>query len=144
MAQTDERTTFLAKVPLFSGLNNRQLAKIAKRFVPRTYKANQAIVSQGKGGEGMFTIISGQAQVVIETADGEKAVVNEFGPKDFFGEVAMLDDGPRTASVVTTEETECLVLSRADFLSLIRNDAEMASEIAVALAERLRRAVSVL
>lgn len=142
MAQTDELTTFLAKVPLFHGLNKRQLTKVAKRFVPRTYQTDQAIVTQGKGGEGMFTIISGHAQVVLEMADGSTTVVNEFGPKDFFGEVAMLDDGPRTASVITTEETECLVLSRWDFISLMRNDAEMATEIAVALAQRLRRAVS--
>ncbi len=144
MAQTDELAKFLANVPLFHGLNRRQLASLARRFVPRTYKPDQAIVTQGRGGEGMFTIIAGHAQVVLETADGTKTVVNEFGPKDFFGEVAMLDDGPRTASVIATEETDCLVLSRSDFLSLMRNDAEMATEIAVALAQRLRRAVSVM
>jgi CRP-like cAMP-binding protein len=144
MAQTDDLTQFLAKVPLFDGLNKRQLNKLAKRFIPRTYQPDQAIVTQGKGGAGMFTIISGHAEVVLETTDGEKTVVNEFGPMDFFGEVAMLDDGPRTASVIATEETECLVLSRPDFLSLMRNDAEMATEIAVALAKRLRRAVSVM
>ena len=73
--------------------------------------------------------------------DGTQTVVNSFGPMDFFGEVAMLDDGPRTASVITTEETDCLVLSRSDFISIMENDAEMATEIAVALAKRLRRAV---
>jgi CRP-like cAMP-binding protein len=144
MAQTDELTAFLAKVPLFHGLNKRQLAKVARRFVPRSFQTDQAIVTQGKGGAGMFTILSGHAQVVLEAADGSETVVNEFGPKDFFGEVAMLDDGPRTASVIATEDTDCLVLSRADFLALMRNDAEMATEIAVALAQRLRRAVSVM
>ena len=144
MAQTDDLTQFLAKVPLFAGLNKRQLNRLAKRFVPRTYKAGQAIVTQGKGGFGMFTIVSGHAEAVLEAADGTKTVVNEFGPKDFFGEVAMLDTGPRTASVITTEETDCLVLSRPDFIGLMQNDAEMATEIAVALAQRLRRAVSVL
>ncbi len=89
----------------------------------------------------MFTIISGGAEAVLETADGTKTVVNTFGPGNFFGEIAMLDDGPRTASVIATEETECLVLPRSDFIAVMQNDAEMATEIAMALARRLRRTV---
>jgi CRP-like cAMP-binding protein len=141
MVKTDDLPTFLAQVPLFHTLDNRQLKQLANRFVPRTYPSQTAIVTQGKGGAGMFTLVSGRAEAVLEMADGTRSVVNEFGPTDFFGEVTMLDDGPRTASVVTTEETKCLVLSRADFITLMENDAEMATKIAVELAHRLRRAV---
>ena len=142
MANPNDMTTFLASVPLFQGLNKRHRNQLAKRFIPRSYKAGQAIVTQGKGGEGMFTIISGAAEAVVETTDGTKTVVNTFGSANFFGEVAMLDDGPRTASVIATEDTECLVLTRSDFIAVMQNDAEMATEIAMALARRLRRAVS--
>jgi len=144
MAKTDDMVAFLASVPLFQGLNNRQLKQIASRFVPRSYQADQAIVTQGKTGFGMFTILSGHAEAVLELADGSKTVVNEFGPTDFFGEVTMLDGGPRTASVIATEATECLVLGRSEFISVMNNDAEMATEIAIALAKRLRRAVGAL
>jgi CRP/FNR family transcriptional regulator len=120
------------------------LNQLSKRFIPRSYKAGDAIVTQGKGGAGMFTIVSGNAEAVIESTDGNKTVVNTFGPGQFFGEVAMLDDGPRTASVIATVETECLVLTRADFISVMHNDAEMATEIAVSLAKRLRRTVGVM
>jgi CRP-like cAMP-binding protein len=144
MVNPKNMTAFLASVPLFQGLNKRHLNQLAKRFIPRNYKAGDVIVTQGKGGEGMFTIISGGAEAVLETVDGEKTVVNTFGPANFFGEVAMLDDGPRTASVIATEDTECLVLTRSDFISVMQNDAEMATEIAMALARRLRRAVGVL
>ena len=144
MVKTEDLVKFLAKVPLFSGLNSKHLNKLGSRFVARSYEAGKAIVSQGKGGAGMFTIVTGHAEAIVELSDGTKNVVNEFGPMEFFGEVAMLDDGPRTASVITTEETECLVLSRSDFIALMENDAEMATEIAIALAKRLRRAVSVL
>lgn len=144
MAKMDNMTTFLANIPIFQGLNNHQLKQIANRFVSRTYQPNQVIVTQGRGGEGMFTIISGHAEAVLEMADGTKTVVNEFGPTDFFGEVSMLDMGPRTASVVATQETECLVLSRSDFISLMENDAEMATQVAIALARRLRRVVGTL
>jgi CRP-like cAMP-binding protein len=141
MAIPKDMTVFLANVPLFHGLSKRHLNQLAKRFYPRKYKAGEAIVTQGKGGEGMFTILSGGAEAVIETADGSKTVVNTFGPANFFGEIAMLDDGPRTASVIATEDTECLVLTRSDFLAIMQNDAEMATVIAMALARRLRRAV---
>jgi len=144
MAKTDDMVAFLANVPLFQGLNNRQLKQIASRFVPRSYQADQAIVTQGKTGFGMFTILSGHAEAVLELADGSKTVVNEFGPTDFFGEVTMLDGGPRTASVIATEATECFVLGRSEFISVMNNDAEMATEIAIALAKRLRRAVGAL
>ena len=142
MAKPNDMTAFLAGVPLFQGLSKRHLTQLARRFYPRSYKAGEAMVTQGKGGEGMFTIISGGAEVVLETADGTKTVVNTFGPTNFFGEITMLDDGPRTASVVATEATECLVLPRSDFIAVMQNDADMATEIAIALAKRLRRAVS--
>jgi len=144
MAKPDDMVNFLVTIPLFHGLNNKQLKQLANRFVPRSYEAGKNIVTQGKGGEGMFVMISGHAEAVVDSSDGTKTKVNEFGPRDFFGEVAMLDDGPRTASVIATEETECLVLTRSDFIALLKNDAEMAIQITVALAKRLRRVVSMM
>ncbi len=144
MAKPDDMVNFLVTIPLFHGLNNKQLKLLANRFVPRSYEAGKNIVTQGKGGEGMFVMISGRAEAVVESSDGTKNTVNEFVSRDFFGEVAMLDDGPRTASVIATEETECLVLTRSDFIALMQNDAEMAIEITVALAKRLRRTASMM
>ena len=144
MAKPDDMVNFLVTIPLFHGLNNKQLKLLANRFVPRSYEAGKNIVTQGKGGEGMFVMISGRAEAVVESSDGTKTTVNEFVSRDFFGEVAMLDDGPRTASVIATEETECLVLTRSDFIALMKNDAEMAVEITVALAKRLRRTASMM
>ena len=144
MAKPDDIVNFLVTIPMFHGLNNKQLKQLANRFVPRSYEAGKNIVTQGKGGEGMFVMVSGRAEAVVESSDGTKNKVNEFGSRDFFGEVAMLDDGPRTASVVATEDTECLVLTRSDFIALMKNDAEMAVEITVALAKRLRRTASMM
>jgi len=142
MVETEDMVPILANVPLFRRLNNRQLKQIASRFIPRTFHPDQAILTQGKSGFGMFIIASGRAEAVLELADGSKTVLNEFGPTDFFGEVTMLDGGPRTASVVACEETECLVLDRIQFIALMNNDASMATEIAIELAKRLRRSVS--
>lgn len=134
----EEIVSFIHRVPLFQGLNNKQLEHLARRFVERKYGVGEAITTQGKGGEGFFIVASGKAEAIRERADGTKTTVNSFGPKDFFGEIALLDDGLRTASVVTNEPTECLVLTRWDFLAGVREDVEMAIVIMQELAKRLR------
>jgi CRP/FNR family cyclic AMP-dependent transcriptional regulator len=144
MADVKKTAEFLHRVPLFCGLNKRQLERLAAKFVSRDYPAGQAIVTQGKGGEGFFIIESGGAEVIRERADGEKVVVNTFGPTDFFGELALLDDGLRTASVVTTEATQCLVLTRWHFMGVLREDTDMAITILEELAKRFRRALDAL
>ncbi|BCX02255.1 MAG: hypothetical protein KatS3mg053_0193 [Candidatus Roseilinea sp.] len=144
MSDPKQTAKFLERVPLFGGLNTRQLEHLARRFVEREYPAGQAIVTQGAGGEGFFVIVSGRAEAIRERADGSKAVVNTFGPTDFFGELALLDDGLRTASVVTTEPTRCLVLTRWDFLAALREDPEMAIIVLQELARRFRRALEAL
>jgi CRP/FNR family transcriptional regulator, cyclic AMP receptor protein len=139
-----EIASFLQKVPLFTGLKSRQLENLAKRMVTRNYKAGDIIVTQGQGGEGFFVITSGAAEVVRRRADGENVVVNHFGSTDFFGELALLDDGPRTATITATEPTSCLVLVRWDFLSVLKDDAEMAVTILMELARRFRIALEAL
>lgn len=144
MRDPKEIAEFLTSVPLFYGLNKRQLEKLAKRFVPREYKSDQPIVVQGQGGEGMFVVVSGKAEVMRRRANGDETVVNTFGPTDFFGELALLDDGPRTASVVARTDTQCLALTRWDFLGTLADDAEMGVVVAQELAKRFRRALDML
>jgi CRP-like cAMP-binding protein len=112
--------------------------------VERKYKSGQAIVTQGKGGEGFFLVVSGKAEAVREQADGTKTVVNTIDAADFFGELALLDDGVRTATVTATEDVECLVLTSWDFLSITREDGDMAVTILKELARRFRAALEVL
>ena len=141
MNDTKQTIGFLQNVPLVQHLNNRHLEHLAKRMVERQYAAGQPIVTQGHGGEGFFVIVSGGAEAFRHRADGEKVEVNKFGPTDFFGELALLDDGLRTASVIATEPTKCLALTRWDFLAALREDAEMAVIILQELAKRFRRAL---
>ncbi len=136
-----EITAFLAGVPLFKGLVKAQLERLAGRFVKRTYSDGQDIVTQGRGGAGLFIVVSGHAKAIIARTDGTVIQVNEFGPTDFFGELSLLDDEPRTASVVTTEETECLVLSQWEFIGELREDAEMGIIILQEVTKRFRRAL---
>ncbi len=134
----------LSRTPLFQALKPRQLERLSKRFAEREYPEDEAIVVQGKGGAGFFIIVSGAADVVRVRADGEKTVLNPLGKGDFFGEMALLTDSMRTASVVTTATTTCLVLTRWDFLALLREDADMAVTILQELATRFVRVLNIL
>jgi CRP/FNR family transcriptional regulator, cyclic AMP receptor protein len=143
MASADQKKSFLSKVPLFQGLKDRQLIRLADRMVERNYAAGDLIVKQGQGGEGFYVLISGKAEAVRERSDGEKVQVNNFGPTDYFGELALLDeDGVRTASITAVEPTTCLVLTRWDFLATLRQDADMAVEILQEMARRFRIALN--
>ena len=144
MPSVKETADFLAKVPLFHGLKRRQIESLAKTMASQEYGADQDIVTQGASGVGLFVIVSGSADAIHVRTDGTKAVVNVFGPTDFFGELALLTEGPRTASVVATEPTECLVLTRWNFLAVLKRDADMAISILEELAWRFRAALEVL
>ena len=145
MATAEQKKNVLSKVPLFQGLKDRQLQRLADRMVERNYAAGDLIVKQGQGGEGFYVLISGQAEATRERSDGEKIIVNNFGPTNFFGELALLDeDGVRTASITVSEPTTCLVLTRWDFLAILRQDADMAVEILQEMAKRFRIALNTL
>ncbi len=134
-----DTVSFLNKVPLFQSLNKKQTEQLASWLVKREFAAGQTIVEQGKGGEGFFIIVSGKAEATRTKSDGSKIIVNEFGPTDYFGELALLDDGIRTATVVAKEKVDCLVLVRWDFLAKLETNAEMAVKILQELARRFRQ-----
>jgi CRP-like cAMP-binding protein len=144
MSDPQETADFLAKVPLFQGLNKKQLQGLARSLVTREYAAGDEIVTQGEGGIGLFIVVSGKAEAVHTRADGSRVVVNTFGPTDFFGELAVLNDVPRTASVIATEAAKCLVLTRWELLGKLKIDGEMAVVILQELVKRFQRALGVL
>lgn len=141
MANTADIVEALQDVPLFQNLNSRHLGKLAQRFIERYYEAGKEIVTQGQGGEGFFVIVFGKAQAVRARSDGEQVVVNTFGAASFFGEMALLDKGLRTATVTAVEPTTCLVLRHEDFIGLLKEDGEMAVIVLQELAKRFRIAL---
>jgi CRP/FNR family cyclic AMP-dependent transcriptional regulator len=141
MTNIPEVVNFLYKVPIFHALKKNQLEQLAKRFVERDFPLGTEIVTQGQGGEGFFIVQTGKVDVIRERQDGTKAVVNQMSTGDFLGELALLDNGLRTATAITTEQTRCLVLTRWDFLALLREDADMAVTILEELARRFRLAL---
>lgn len=141
MPDLDSKVDFLARVPLFRGLKQRQLESLAGSVVFRHYAAGETIVTQGKEGIGLFILVSGEAEAVRTRADGETVLLNTFGPTDFFGELALLDGGPHTASVVAKEETECLALVHWEFVGKLKLDSDMVTVILQEVVRRFHRAL---
>jgi CRP-like cAMP-binding protein len=137
----DATLRFLSTVPMFHQLNERQLKHIGQRFVRRDYDKGEHIVTQGKLGIGLFILEHGQAEVIRDRSDGTSVVVDTLKPTHFFGELSLLDDEPRTASVVATEPTQCLVLTQLDFMSALEEDVTVPIAILKELARRYRRAL---
>jgi len=139
MSNQENINRFLHTVPLFHGLDERHLVRLAKRFTPRSFAKEQAIVTQGTIGIGLFIIESGEVDAIRELPDGSKYTVNHLGPTEFFGELSLLDESPRTATVIATEDVKCLVLTQLDFLSALREDSEIPIIMLKELSKRLRR-----
>jgi CRP/FNR family transcriptional regulator, cyclic AMP receptor protein len=139
MQEQEKITRFLHTVPMFQGLNERQMSRLAKRFKERSYSKGETIVTQGTLGIGLFVVEKGKVDAVREHSDGTKTVVNTLGPTEFFGELSLLDDAPRTASIVATEDTVCLVLTQLDFMSALQEDADIPIVMLKELAKRFRR-----
>lgn len=132
---------FLANVSLFTGLNERSLKAIADRLIERTYQPGERIIEQGKHGFGLFIVASGKAEAKFEAEDGSTSTVNTLGEGEFFGEMALLDEGPRSASVDAVDQTTCLILNHVDFVAIMMKDAEMGVMVATELAKRLRKSL---
>ena len=144
MSEQARIVSFLSRVPLFREFKQRQLERLAKVVIVQEYVAGDVIVIQDQGGTGLFIIESGKVDVVSESSDGTKTVVNTFGPGDFFGELSLVDEGQRTASVIATEPTKCLGLVRWQFISELKEDSDMAILIMQEIAKRFRRALNAL
>jgi CRP/FNR family transcriptional regulator, cyclic AMP receptor protein len=128
----------LARVGLFGSLNKKHLAQVARLATRQQYAPDQVIVRQGDTGLGLYVIASGRAEVRDERPGQDGRVLNTLGPGDFFGEMALLDDYPRSATVIAREPTECLTLTKWHFLAELESHPEMALALLPVLSRRVR------
>jgi len=123
----------LQKVPLFSGLESRDLERIADSFKERTYSAGDTIAGEGQGGAGFFVIGEGTAKVTVQGDDR-----GTLGPGDYFGEIALIDEGARTATVTAETDMTCYAMTLWEFRPIVETDARIAWKLVQALAHKLR------
>jgi CRP-like cAMP-binding protein len=124
----------LADIPLFSGLSKRHLRKVASIGQLKRMGPNQQVVREGARGDAFYVIIDG---ATVVHAAGKRI---RLGPGEYFGELALLDDGPRTATVSTETESLLLQIPRTRFLDLVRDESSISIALLKELAVRLRGA----
>jgi CRP-like cAMP-binding protein len=122
-------------VPLFADLDKRELQGVASSMKERTFNPGQTIASEGQTGIGFFVIAEGTAKVT--QGDEERATL---GPGDYFGEIALIDDGTRTASVTADSDLKVYGLTSWEFRPLVETNASIAWKLLQTMAKRLREA----
>ncbi len=135
----DERVERLRAIPLFMACSEKQLQFIATRVEDLEFKAGKVLCQQGKSGGEFFIVLAGEAEV---ERDGK--VVDTIRTGDHFGEISLIDDGPRTATVTAKTPLRCLVLSPRQFQDVLHQDAEIAVHILRDVTKRLRAATRTL
>ncbi len=125
----------IARVPLFSNLSPRYLKRLADLTEEQRYMAGGAVVKEGEIGDTFYVILEGEAKVVNRAG----RVVNHLYPGDFFGEISLLDGGPRTASVVSETPMTMLIITRSNFLNVLIEDPQIAVTLMESLARMIRR-----
>lgn len=129
----------LRNVPLFEGFQPKQLKSLARWTTTRSYAAGQTIVSEGQTGLGLYVIQSGKVRISIHSARGE-IDLRTMGAGESFGEIALLDDRPRSATVTAVEPTTAVLLDKSQFLAEIHSHPEMALAMLPVLVTWLREA----
>jgi CRP/FNR family cyclic AMP-dependent transcriptional regulator len=137
MADT-ELAQRLADVPLLASLDRKTLERLAEQGKRRSYAPGETIVREGEPASALYVILSGRVRVERRGMGGSQ-VVAELLPGDFFGELALIEEEPRTATVTAIDQTECILFVAWEFTALLKSNAGMAYALLRALIERIHR-----
>src|SRR6185503_2994750 len=133
-------TDVLKRVPLFSDLSEAELARFGEVTREREYPRNSVILFEDDPGDALYIVATGQVKVVLIGEDGREVILSVLGDGDFFGEMSLIDDEPRSAHVIAMKDSQLLVLRRDDFQSRLEEQPKIALKLLRVLVERLRRA----
>jgi CRP/FNR family transcriptional regulator, cyclic AMP receptor protein len=131
---TPKLDAVLAAVPLFEGLPKRHLKRLANLSEVSDFMADHTIVREGDPGDAFYVVLAGQAKVIT---NGK--VVNRVRPGDHFGEISLLDGGPRSATVTPETPMTLLILTRQNFRKALKDDPDIARRLLESLARQVRR-----
>jgi CRP/FNR family cyclic AMP-dependent transcriptional regulator len=123
----------LKKVPLFVGLDDKELEQIALSMRERRFSAGDTVTQEGAGGVGFFVVEEGRADV---TVGGEAK--GSVGPGDYFGEIALINESPRTATLTASTDMLCYGMTPWDFRPLVESNSTIAWKLLTAMAEKMR------
>jgi len=132
-------TAILQKVPLFGQLSPAELDRVAEITRERSYPRNSVILFEDDPGDALYVVAKGQVKVVLIGEDGREVILSVLGEGDFFGEMSLIDEEPRSAHVIAMEDSNLLVIRREDFQSILQQSPGIAMGLLRELSRRLRR-----
>ena len=133
-------TTVLKSVPMFASFSPDQLRALMVMISRRSAPRGAAIMREGDPVDSLYIVISGRLKVMMGEADGKETILSIIGPGEFFGEMGLIDDNPRSASVVAIEPCELLSVTKRAFRKCLVENSELAMAVMRVLVRRLREA----
>ena len=133
-------TTLLRNVPLFANLEEQQLGVLARAIVRKNVARNAKVIGAGDPTDSLYIVINGRLKVLMSDEQGREVILSILGPGEFFGEMGLLDDSPRSASVVTLEACELLTISKTEFKRRLAENSDLSLMVMRGLVKRLREA----
>ena len=124
--------------PRIHHLSDAELAAIGAHGITRKYPKNTIIVNEGDSTDGLYIVRDGRVKVFVSDEDGHEVVLGTHGPGEYFGELALLDAGPRSASVITLESSQLIIVPRDDFRSFVEGNPGFAFSLIGKLIARVR------
>jgi CRP/FNR family transcriptional regulator, cyclic AMP receptor protein len=137
---TTVSTAVLKAVPLFTSFPEDQLRMLTTMVTRRSAARSTTIMAGGDATDSLYIVLSGRLKVMMSDSDGKEVILSLLGPGEFFGEMGLIDDEPRSASVVTIEPCELLAIAKRDFKKCLMENNEMAMAVMRGLVRRLREA----
>lgn len=135
-----KREEALKSAPMFAELKPSDLKRVAKLMAEMQFAAGSVVIKEGDQADGLFVVSSGKLEAVRGESAGHVQPLATYGPGDFFGEMALFQGFPRSATVHVIEDSECLMLSRRDFMAELKEHPQIAVGMLPALVRRLRNA----
>lgn len=136
----DNTESLIRQVDLFSGLDDQSLSLLLDQSHTLKFRKNTILMTEGETGESLYIIKSGSIKIYISDEKGGEMTLFIEGPGSYVGEISLLDDAPRTASVMALEQTEVLVISKSLFYQCIAHNPDIAFDLIRIVTQRLRKA----
>ena len=133
-------TAVLKAVPLFSSFPDEQLRMLASVVTRKSVSRSTTVMAGGDPTDSLYIVLSGRLKVMMSDAEGKEVILSILGPGEFFGEMGLIDDAPRSASVVAIEACELLSITKRDFKKCLSDNFEMTMAVMRGLVRRLRDA----
>jgi len=133
-------TAVLKAVPLFASFPEDQLRLLTPVITRRSLPRSTTVMASGDPTDSLYIVLSGRLKVMMSDAEGKEVILSILGPGEFFGEMGLIDDAPRSASVVSIEACELLSIAKRDFKKSLAENFEMAQAVMRGLVRRLRDA----